>query len=64
MVCDASQMLAGNIGKAGDLVQDFIDYAGTTAAAMEAARDAGFDRAVREALDAATEKARDMSRAS
>ncbi|WP_172329779.1 pyrroline-5-carboxylate reductase [Mangrovicoccus sp. HB161399] len=64
VVCDASQMLAGNIGKAGDLVQDFIDYAGTTAAAMEAARDAGFDGAVREALDAATEKARDMSRAS
>ncbi|WP_138467089.1 pyrroline-5-carboxylate reductase [Poseidonocella sp. HB161398] len=64
VVCDASQMLAGDIGQAGALVQEFIDYAGTTAAAMQAARGAGFDDAVKEALDAATAKAREMSRAS
>ncbi len=64
VVCDASEMLRGDIGSAGALVQEFIDYAGTTAAAMEAARKAGFDSAIGQALDAATAKAREMARAS
>lgn len=39
-----------------DIVQTFVDYRGTTAAAIEAMRAAGFEAAVRDGLAAALQK--------
>ena len=54
-------MLQGRIAQAPALVDAYIDYRGTTAAALDAARAHGFDRAVAAAIDAGTAKARAMS---
>lgn len=61
VVCAAARLLDGRIDEAAPLVQAFIDYQGTTAAALTAARDAGFDHAVEAAIQAGTQKARDLS---
>lgn len=59
VVCAASGLLKGRV--AGAVVQDFIDYRGTTAEAMLAARAGGFDEAVAAAVRAGTAKARALS---
>ncbi|SMX48169.1 pyrroline-5-carboxylate reductase family protein [Maliponia aquimaris] len=61
VVCAASDLLAGRVAQAGALVQEFIDYRGTTAAAMLAARAGGFDAAIAAGVAAGTAKARDLS---
>ncbi|MGH6807406.1 MAG: pyrroline-5-carboxylate reductase dimerization domain-containing protein, partial [Ensifer adhaerens] len=47
-----------------DTVETFLDYRGTTAAAIEAVRAAGFDAAVAEGLAAALKKSVSMGRGS
>ncbi|TGQ69339.1 pyrroline-5-carboxylate reductase [Mesorhizobium sp. M00.F.Ca.ET.186.01.1.1] len=47
-----------------DIVQTFLDYRGTTAAAIEAMRAAGFEAAVRDGLAAALQKSVIMGQAS
>jgi pyrroline-5-carboxylate reductase len=47
-----------------DIVQTFVDYRGTTAAAIEAMRAAGFEAAVRDGLAAALQKSVSMGQAS
>ncbi|MFD2055903.1 pyrroline-5-carboxylate reductase family protein [Mesorhizobium calcicola] len=47
-----------------DIVQTFLDYRGTTAAAIEAMRAAGFEAAVRDGLAAALQKSVSMGQAS
>lgn len=61
VVCDAAGLLNGRIEEAGDLVQEFIDYRGTTAAALSAAISTGFAEAVGAAIRAGTDKAREMA---
>jgi len=61
VICGGSAMLQGRIAHAPALVDAYIDYRGTTAAALDAARAHGFDRAVAAAIDAGTAKARAMS---
>lgn len=61
VVCAASGLLDGRVAKAAALVQDFIDYRGTTAEAMQAACAGGFDAAVAAGVKAATDKARALS---
>lgn len=50
--------------KPGDVVETFLNYRGTTAAAIEAMRTAGFDRAVSEGLQAAFQKSVRLGRLS
>lgn len=59
-VCDAATLLIGKGSTAGEIVDDFIRYGGTTAAAMTAARSADFEAAVRAALAAAIRKTREI----
>lgn len=59
-VCDAATLLIGKGSTAGAIVDDFIRYEGTTAAALTAARSADFDTAVRAALAAAIRKTREI----
>ncbi|MCT7373979.1 pyrroline-5-carboxylate reductase family protein [Chelativorans salis] len=47
-----------------DMVEAFVSYRGTTAAAIEAVRDAGFDAAVRSGLAKALKKSVDMGQKS
>ncbi|RVD69655.1 MAG: pyrroline-5-carboxylate reductase [Mesorhizobium sp.] len=47
-----------------DIVQTFLDYRGTTAAAIEAMRASGFEAAVRDGLAAALQKSVSMGQAS
>lgn len=61
VICDAAGLLSGRIDTARDLVQEFIDYRGTTAAALSTALREGFADAVEAAIQAATDKARDMA---
>ena len=60
VICDAAQLLKGKMHEAPALVQAFIDYAGTTAAGLNKAEETGFSRAISHALEAATERAREM----
>ncbi|PCD77749.1 pyrroline-5-carboxylate reductase family protein [Pseudothioclava arenosa] len=60
VICDAAQLLKGKMHEAPALVQAFIDYAGTTAVGLNKAEEAGFSRAIQAALEAATERAREM----
>ncbi|MAO25832.1 pyrroline-5-carboxylate reductase dimerization domain-containing protein [Roseovarius sp.] len=57
-VVGAGAMLAGQGAQAGAMVEEFIAYAGTTAAGLEAARAAGFAEAVAAGIAAGTQKAR------
>lgn len=57
-MCDAALLLRGKGGTAAAIVEEFVQYEGTTAAAMNAARAGGFEKAVADALSAAREKAR------
>jgi len=59
-VCDAAMLLIGKGSTAGEIVDEFIRYDGTTAAAMTAARSADFEAAVRAALAAAIQKVREI----
>lgn len=61
VICDAGELLRGRIAEAPALVQSFLDYAGTTAAGLQAARQGGFETALHAALAAATERARDLT---
>jgi pyrroline-5-carboxylate reductase len=61
VVCDAPALLSGRIGEAGAMVKEFVDYRGTTAAALSAAQEAGFAEALRAALAAGAAKARAMA---
>jgi len=47
-----------------DIVQTFLDYRGTTAAAIEAMRAGGFEAAVADGLAAALQKSVSMGQAS
>ncbi|MFU1476715.1 pyrroline-5-carboxylate reductase family protein [Roseovarius sp. C7] len=57
-VVGAGAMLRGQGAQAGAMVDAFIAYAGTTAAGLGAAREAGVDRAIAAGIAAATQKAR------
>lgn len=61
VVCDAPALLSGRIGEAGAMVKEFVEYRGTTAAALSAAQEAGFAEALRAALAAGAAKARAMA---
>lgn len=56
----ASQLLAGDKVDPSDIVQEMIDYRGTTCAALEAMVANGFDRSVSRGLEAAAAKAASM----
>lgn len=60
VICDTAQLLKGKMHEAPALVQAFVDYAGTTAAGLNKAEEAGFSRAIQAALEAAAERAREM----
>ena len=53
-------MLAHGEASPADHVQQMIDYAGTTAAGLEAMRNSPIREAIAEGLDAAVEKARTL----
>lgn len=57
VVAGASQLLVGGSGAPARIVQDMIDYRGTTAAALRAMMDHGFVEAVAAGLEAAAVKA-------
>ncbi|WP_294641353.1 pyrroline-5-carboxylate reductase dimerization domain-containing protein [uncultured Aureimonas sp.] len=63
VVAGASQLLAQPGADAARVVREMIDYRGTTAAALLAMRERGFDEAVAAGLAAASEKAAAMSKA-
>ncbi|KAF0174417.1 MAG: NADP oxidoreductase coenzyme dependent [Rhodobacteraceae bacterium] len=52
-ICDGSSLLRGRIETAAETVQTFRDYAGITAAGLDAAEAAGFSTAMQAALTAA-----------
>jgi pyrroline-5-carboxylate reductase len=56
VVCGASQLFASETARTGAIVQEMIDYRGTTAAALQAMLDAGFMKAVASGLEAAAAK--------
>lgn len=60
VVCDAAMQLSGKA--AGEIVDEFIRYDGVIAAALQAARSAGFDESIRAALAAAMQKVGEMER--
>ena len=62
-VCASARLLEGKMAEAPALVQTFVDYRGTTCAGIEAAEAAGFTRAVRTGLEAATNKAAELREA-
>lgn len=62
-VCGGAAMLAGQADRAPALLAAYQDYRGTTAAGIEAAEAAGFSTAITRALQAATQKARQMGAA-
>lgn len=61
VVRDAAQLLGGEHNMPGDVVQQFLDYNGTTAAALRAASHAGFEGAIQQAVDAGASTARASS---
>lgn len=63
VVTRASQLFAAEDCDTRNIVQEMIDYRGTTAAALEAMQRRGFQNAVAAGLDAAAAKAAAMARA-
>ncbi|WJS85899.1 pyrroline-5-carboxylate reductase dimerization domain-containing protein [Paracoccus sp. TOH] len=61
-VVGGARLLQGRIADAPALLAAYRDYRGTTAAGIAAAEAAGFSRALVAALEAATDKARHMTR--
>jgi len=61
VVAGASQIFAGEDSDTADIVQAMIDYRGTTAAALQAMLDRGFNEAVAEGLRAAARKGATMT---
>ena len=61
VVVAASQLLAAEGSKPELIVQEMIDYNGTTAAALRAMRDNGFSGAVGAGLDAAAARGNEMA---
>lgn len=61
VVRDAAQLLGGEHNLPGEVVQQFLDYNGTTAAALRAANQAGFEGAIQKAVDAGASSARESS---
>ena len=61
VVAGASQLLADESGDPAKIVQEMIDYRGTTAAALQAMLDRGFAQAVAAGLEAAAAKAAAMA---
>jgi len=57
VLVNASQLFAGEATDTADIVQQMIDYGGTTGAALQATRERGFDAAVAQGLQAALDKA-------
>lgn len=60
VVADASQLLRADGADPSQIVQEMIDYRGTTAAALTTMRARGFVDAVRAGLEAAARKAADI----
>ena len=56
MLTGTGRLLELNDALPADTVEAFLDYRGTTAAAIETMREAGFDEAVAKGLAAAFEK--------
>lgn len=63
VVAGASQLFAGAKAQPAQIVQEMIDYRGTTAAALQTMRGAGFDQAVAAGLAAALAKSAAMGKA-
>lgn len=61
VVAGASQLFAGEEADTNEIVREMIAYRGTTAAALEAMLDHGFNEAIAAGLDAASAKARAFS---
>lgn len=61
VVAGASQLLAGPDTNPAQIVQEMLDYRGTTAAALQALMESGFTEAVAAGLDAAAAKAAGMA---
>lgn len=61
VVAGASQLLSGEDGDPARIVQEMIDYRGTTAAALQAMLDRGFTGSVAAGLEAAVAKAAAMT---
>ncbi|MDS9469516.1 pyrroline-5-carboxylate reductase dimerization domain-containing protein [Paracoccus sp. MBLB3053] len=57
VVRDCPALIGAESGAAGAMVQTFLDYAGTTAAGLLAARNSGFESALTAGLDAALTRA-------
>lgn len=62
LLCGAGRLLERSPQPPGEMVDVFLDYRGTTAAAIEAMRAAGFDQAVASGLQAAFDRAVAMGR--
>ena len=60
VICDAPQMLAGRIDQAGEVVDTYLAYQGTTASGITAATAGGFTSSIQAALEAAVITARQM----
>ncbi|MFC3057709.1 pyrroline-5-carboxylate reductase family protein [Paenirhodobacter populi] len=60
VVCDGARLLKGQVGQSAEMIAAYLDYQGTTAAGIHAARDAGFTESITAALTAATAKARHL----
>jgi pyrroline-5-carboxylate reductase len=61
MVAGASQLLAGETSSPAQIVQQMIDYRGTTAAGLQAMMDHSFMGSVAAGLEAAAAKAAEMA---
>jgi len=59
VVRDAAQLLGDEHHQPGDVAHQFLDYSGTTAAALRAAIHAGFEGAIQRAVDAGASTARE-----
>ena len=57
MVCDAAQLLRGQVAGTAAVIEQFMDYRGVTAAGLTAARAAGFEAAVGQAIAAGVRRA-------
>jgi pyrroline-5-carboxylate reductase len=64
LIVGAGRLLEARDESPRDTVDTFVNYRGTTAAAIEAMRAAGFDAAIRHGLEAARRKAVELSRVS
>lgn len=59
-ICGGARLLEGRIETAGAFLDAYMDYKGTTAAGLQVAQAGGFDALIRDALRAATGKARTL----